>query len=343
MEQISGIYMIENKINNKKYIGQSYDIYTRWIKHKGFLNNKNHHNKHLQAAWSKYGEAAFVFSIIEICEIDKLNERETFWIKKYNSNIEGYNLDLGGDGIRGYKHTEEELDRMRRIQSPLIVLQFDLNFNLINEWIGVSHAAKTLNLTGNSILCRCDHKPLKYTNISYKGYYWVYKLEYEMEDFSWDEYLQGKSHFVKPIKNTFSHKNICQYKLDGTYVKTWTSYKDLKENGFNMTSIFTICNHRKNKKTAKGFIWCYEGYDFSDGYFDKIIQKEKDKLTQKRKPNYITVPVNQYSLDGKFIKTYSSMTEASLMINGNKIAVSNINRAIKENKTCMGYKWTKAI
>ena len=99
MEQISGIYMIENKINNKKYIGQSYDIYTRWIKHKGFLNNKNHHNKHLQAAWSKYGEAAFVFSIIEICEIDKLNERETFWIKKYNSNIEGYNLDLGGDGI----------------------------------------------------------------------------------------------------------------------------------------------------------------------------------------------------------------------------------------------------
>ena len=35
---ISGIYCIENKVNNKKYIGQSKNINDRWYKHKNELN-----------------------------------------------------------------------------------------------------------------------------------------------------------------------------------------------------------------------------------------------------------------------------------------------------------------
>ena len=34
MEIISGIYCIINKINNKKYVGLSKDIYRRWGEHK---------------------------------------------------------------------------------------------------------------------------------------------------------------------------------------------------------------------------------------------------------------------------------------------------------------------
>ena len=33
-----GIYCIENKINNKKYIGQSIHIHRRWSEHKYELN-----------------------------------------------------------------------------------------------------------------------------------------------------------------------------------------------------------------------------------------------------------------------------------------------------------------
>lgn len=47
MEKISGIYCIKNIINNKRYIGQSSDINTRWMKHRIALNEGSHHNRHL--------------------------------------------------------------------------------------------------------------------------------------------------------------------------------------------------------------------------------------------------------------------------------------------------------
>lgn len=58
-----GIYKIVNKQNNKYYIGSSSNIEKRWYVHKTRLNNNNHPNKYLQAAWNKYGEQCFLFVI----------------------------------------------------------------------------------------------------------------------------------------------------------------------------------------------------------------------------------------------------------------------------------------
>lgn len=44
---ISGIYVITNMTNNKKYVGQAGDIYWRWKHHKSDLRGNRHHNKHL--------------------------------------------------------------------------------------------------------------------------------------------------------------------------------------------------------------------------------------------------------------------------------------------------------
>lgn len=97
-EKIRGIYCIENLINNKKYIGQSCDIYSRWYNHKYCLNNNRHNNSYLQNAWNKYGENNFKFYIIEQCDEYNIDEKEQFYIKKYLTLIDknGYNLDSGG-------------------------------------------------------------------------------------------------------------------------------------------------------------------------------------------------------------------------------------------------------
>lgn len=65
MNNISGIYAIVNTINNKQYIGSAINIKSRWVDHKKRLRKGNHHCKHLQFAWNKYGESAFSFIVLE--------------------------------------------------------------------------------------------------------------------------------------------------------------------------------------------------------------------------------------------------------------------------------------
>ena len=75
-----GIYMITNKINNKKYIGQSIRIETRWREHKNsYLRNDK--NTHLYNAMKKYGLENFDFIILEERKKEELNNREKYWIQ----------------------------------------------------------------------------------------------------------------------------------------------------------------------------------------------------------------------------------------------------------------------
>ncbi len=94
-----GIYCIENTENHKKYIGLSRNIEQRWNEHRSKLRRGKHGNIYLQRAWDNYGEDAFKFYIVEICESDILSEREEYYIAKYHtlSHESGYNLTKGGE------------------------------------------------------------------------------------------------------------------------------------------------------------------------------------------------------------------------------------------------------
>lgn len=103
-----GIYSITNKITGDMYIGQtSNDFEIRWQHHKNDLINNKHTNEYIQRAWSKYGEKAFEFKTVHICdELDILNDLEKYYIKKYDTFSKGYNLTSGGDCFN-YKISEE--------------------------------------------------------------------------------------------------------------------------------------------------------------------------------------------------------------------------------------------
>ena len=90
---MTGIYKITNLINNKIYIGQSTNIQNRWEEHKFYSSNEH---TALQAAFKKYGISSFSFEVIEECPKEKLDEREIYWIKFYDSYNNGYNLTKGG-------------------------------------------------------------------------------------------------------------------------------------------------------------------------------------------------------------------------------------------------------
>ena len=106
------IYKITNIINNKVYIGQTVNtLKNRWCKH-------CHSNgcKMLYNAILKYGKDNFTQEIIETVPIDKLDEREIYWISFYKSNEKqfGYNILQGGNlGRKGFsKLTKEEVNKI---------------------------------------------------------------------------------------------------------------------------------------------------------------------------------------------------------------------------------------
>lgn len=106
---LTGIYIIENQVNNKKYIGSSVDIKKRWRDHVWYLRHNKHHNSHLQLAWNKYGENVFKFSILFECEVGALLVNELNAIIKHNSfnNNYGYNVNHPEHNFLNRKHSEK--------------------------------------------------------------------------------------------------------------------------------------------------------------------------------------------------------------------------------------------
>ena len=91
-KSLSGIYLIQNTLDSKVYVGSSIDIERRWSDHKNLLSRSKHHSKHLQNAWNKYGVENFEFKIIELVnEPTILVEREQFWM----DSIQSYDPQLG--------------------------------------------------------------------------------------------------------------------------------------------------------------------------------------------------------------------------------------------------------
>lgn len=115
---MSGIYQIRNLINGKVYIGSAVNINDRWSLHKHQLNKGNHHSKHLQNAWTKYGKENFVFEILEEIKIEELLEREQFYLdNKTPWDIKiGYNINKSSKTRLGMKHTEESKEKNRQSQ-----------------------------------------------------------------------------------------------------------------------------------------------------------------------------------------------------------------------------------
>ena len=59
------IYRITCIANSKFYIGSTVNKAQRWARHRKGLRDGTHPNKHMAAAWAKYGEQAFVFEVLE--------------------------------------------------------------------------------------------------------------------------------------------------------------------------------------------------------------------------------------------------------------------------------------
>jgi group I intron endonuclease len=111
----AGIYCIENILDGKKYVGQTKNLSNRYKTHLGRLGAGTD-SRILQAAWNKYGDDNFKFYILVECVLDDdlLDRLEMFFIKFLKSHYGewGYNIAFGGNGNRGWRHSEDTKQKM---------------------------------------------------------------------------------------------------------------------------------------------------------------------------------------------------------------------------------------
>lgn len=106
-----GIYKITNKINGHSYIGLSTKVEERWKYHLSPYNQERESHKTLYQAFAKYGVENFDFEILEECKIEELGAKEKYYIDKFDTYHNGYNMTAGGEDNVGQSHPGHKLNQ----------------------------------------------------------------------------------------------------------------------------------------------------------------------------------------------------------------------------------------
>jgi group I intron endonuclease len=276
------IYKITNNFNNKIYIGQDRN------------NNPSYFGsgKKIQRAIKKYGKENFVKEILEECiDENHMNEREVYWISKYNSQDRkiGYNISNGGkegdrqigqdiakNGIYNYwveKYGQEEADIRKKQQIEKIV----------------------------------KHNKKNGTELTKKGRYGLWLEKYGKEE-------ADRRHLQWRLKIS-QHQ---QYKLDNGWKHTDESREKISNAGKGR-KLSEETKNKMRKPKPKGFS-------------EKISKLKKGVPTG---PSKKRLKVHQFDLNGNFIYTWNSISEAE-----KKLKIFNITAVCKgKQETAGGYRW----
>lgn len=130
------IYEVTNKLNGKKYIGQTTASLKRRIDcHMNEAKSGKRSKSAFHNALLKYGRDGFDFRVIEECQtFDELNDREKHWISACNSLCPaGYNIEAGGKNAPLSESTKAKLRGQKRSEETRSLLS-RINRNRPSEW-----------------------------------------------------------------------------------------------------------------------------------------------------------------------------------------------------------------
>lgn len=183
-----------------------------------------------------------------------------------------------------------------------IIYEFDLNGNLIKKWNSIKNITDTYNINKDRItMCIKDKR-------SFNNSFWS-----ESETINISEYRLSSRGYVFQynkdgiLLNTFESASIAALKLD--------------------ISRDAIVNAVFNRTTCCGY------------YFLRVDEDINNLLNEKASKLLASVtPVYRYLKDGTFDKEYPSISDACK--DTPKANHGNVIRAIKNNRTCGGFRWS---
>jgi len=158
------VYCLTNKINGKKYIGQAlsyiidhgkiikHGLEGRFKEHCQYAMNESGKNRNykLYPAMKEFGIENFDKEILAICDIETLNIVEMFYIKKFNSVNDGYNITY-----QGTARLSEE-DNLKRISKT--------RETMLQRWKDPEYINKTVPANLQAVMKRANEGTLRKTN-----------------------------------------------------------------------------------------------------------------------------------------------------------------------------------
>ena len=291
---IGYIYLIENSINHKLYVGQT----NRTVDERFREHLRSIDECYLHRAIRKYGKDSFFVSTLEslsannISELSKkLNEIEIYWIDYYKTFENGYNMSLGGENApytNGHK---------------VDVYLFDGTF--IETCDSYTVASNKFNVSYSSI------KEITSGNQSYTES--TNGIKYVFRDYK-DEFSK-----YKVIDNV---RTIYQFDENGNLLHTYrgaiAAAKDLYNmlNNSNLDSIrSSIDDAVRNNRFLYGYFW-------SDKKFYDVNSYYKNR--------YGYYQICQYDKNSKrLLNTFRTIKDASFYIKGDYSAFGAISNCCK--------------
>lgn len=239
--KLVGIYKITNIANGKIYVGKSTHIKDRLSAHKRMLKNNEHTCSYLQEDYLIYGSDSFMFDIMELCTIEELSKRESYWsiiLDVFNKN-KGYNIaPINENG--SYTHSQETVDKIQKSR----------------KWYKPSEETKrkiSLAKIGKKGRCMSDeHK--KIISLTHKGK--ILSIETKEKMFKnrvWINLSHSEETKKKMSNNSKNKRQIKQLTLSGEFIQNWDSIADALK--FHKGAISACCRGIRNN--AANYKWEY--------------------------------------------------------------------------------------
>ena len=212
------IYKIENIISHYIYIGQTtsprgfkgrYNYHGEGIERVyNYLKGKraqgvNWYNKHLLRSLEKYGCNAF--TVTEVLDtamsMDELNQKEIFYIEKFDSYHHGFNMSYGGDSMSGAAKPHG-----KECPTSKSVCQISLDGELIKILDCATNAAKELNINYTCISAVCnEHRKTA------GGFVWCLEKDYDPnKDYKRTPQIKDQGRGTKPVVLLSENNEIIQ-------------------------------------------------------------------------------------------------------------------------------------
>lgn len=347
------IYIFINKINNKKYVGQTIQgLKERYYQH---MTESKNPRFSIHRAINKYGRKNFEHLELEhiICDTEEdllnlLDEREIYWIDYYDCYTNGYNQTIGGRDNAPNKWEERP------------VIEYDLNGIKLNEYTSLTEASFNTSLSRSDITSCCmktkvnrvGNKVFRYKEdpLSKEEIEWyilrypkIYQYDFDGNLLNIFETIVQAERYLNNIGVADGLTNIsacCTGKLHSCLGYVWRKYPDQfntyatpkKQRFIEQRNAYTgeLINKYENIQKANISIGkpkdhssisvCINGNARSNNAHGFLWCYEGDYSEK-----IITIPkekaITQYDLNGNFISTYNSIKEAAdeLQINRSTI------------------------